>query len=184
MRLKKRGKVREKLAALSAGLIAATMAAQVEKAEAQSYDAQYYHSIFNGKNDDFGPGVAYSQIDAALLVYSEKGGRITAVEPTLDLSVHGSKGELLNFELIADAVSGATPNGAVKADILQTFVTPVKTPGTSATVTSASGGATIIHLPGQPAIRQYTVAAGLLPVDKGFKDHRGGFNFGYSQPVG
>ncbi|MDR3527610.1 MAG: DUF3570 domain-containing protein [Rhizomicrobium sp.] len=184
MQLKKRGKVREKLAALSAGLIAATMAAQVEKAEAQSYDTQYYQSLFSGKNDDFGPGVAYSQIDAALLVYSEKGGRITAIEPTLDLAVHGSKGELLNFELIADAVSGATPNGAVKADILQTFVTPVKTPGTSATVTSASGGATIIHLPGQAAIRQYTVAAGLLPVDKGFKDHRGGFNFGYSQPVG
>jgi opacity protein-like surface antigen len=184
VQLKKRGKVQGKLAALSASLIAATMAAQVEKAEAQSYDAQYYQSIFNGKNDDFGPGVAYSQIDAALLVYSEKGGRITAVEPTLDLTVHGSKGELLSFELIADAVSGATPNGAVKADVLQTFVTPTKTQGTTATVTSASGGATIIHLPGQAAIRQYTVAAGLLPVDKGFEDHRGGFNLGYSQPVG
>jgi hypothetical protein len=181
MQLKRRGKVREKLGVLSASLIAASIAAHVERADAQSYDSYYK---YDKPNDDFGPGVAYSQLDAALLVYSEKSGRITALEPTLNLAVHGPKDQLLTLELTADAVSGATPNGAVAADILQTFVTPVKTAGSSYSVTSASGGSTIVHVPGQPDIRQYTVAAGLLPMDKGFKDHRGAINLAYSQPWG
>jgi len=183
MQLTRRGKVREKLASLSAGLIAATVAAHVEKADAQYYDAQYYQKL-QTRNDDFGPGIAYSQLDAALLVYSEKGGRITAVEPTAELAVHGPKDQLLTLELTADAVSGATPNGAVKADVLQTFLTPAKTSGSSYSVSGASGGSTIVHVAGTQYARQYTVAAGLLPVDKGFRDHRGAFNLGYSQPWG
>jgi hypothetical protein len=183
MQLKKRPKIRDKLARLSAGLIAATMAAHVEQADAQSYDAQA-NQKYHARNDDFGPGIAYSQIDAALLVYSETGGRITALEPTLELTVHGPKDQILSLGLTADAVSGATPNGAVKADILQTFVTPTMTAGSSYSTTGASGGSTIVKVPGQPAVRQYTVAAGLLPMDKGFQDHRGAFNLGYSQPWG
>jgi hypothetical protein len=128
MQLKQRGKVRKKLGALSASLIAASMAAHVERADAQSTDMYYK---YDKRNDDFGPGIAYSQLDAALLVYAEQGGRITALEPTLNLAVHGPKDQLLTLELIADAVSGATPNGAVRADVLQTFVTPVKTEGSS-----------------------------------------------------
>lgn len=181
MQLRKRGKIREKLAVLSASLIAASVAAHVERADAQDTDGYYK---YDKRNDDFGPGIAYSQLDAALMVYSERGGRITALEPTLNLAVHGPKDQLLTLELTADAVSGATPNGAVRADILQTFVTPTKTAGSSYSVTSASGGSTIVHVPGQPAIRQYTVAAGLLPMDKGFKDHRGAFTLSYSQPWG
>ena len=183
MQLKKRPKIRDQLARLSAGLIAATVAAHVEQADAQTYDTQA-NQRYHARNDDFGPGIAYSQIDAALLVYSETGGRITAVEPTLELAVHGPKDQILSLGLTADAVSGATPNGAVKADVLQTFVTPTKTAGSSYSVTGASGGSTIVHVPGQPAMRQYTVAAGLLPMDKGFQDHRGAFNLGYSQPLG
>jgi hypothetical protein len=181
MQLKRRGKVRKKLGALSASLIAASVAAQVERADAQSSDMYYK---YDKQNNDFGPGIAYSQLDAALLVYAEQGGRITALEPTLNLAVHGPKDQLLTLELTADAVSGATPNGAVKADVLQTFVTPTKSAGSSYSVTSASGGSTIIHVPGQPAIRQYTVDAGQLPMDKGFEDHRGAFNLSYSQPWG
>lgn len=184
MQLKRRGKIIPKLGALSASLIAASVAAGVERAGAQDYDAQTWQSKYGQKNDDFGPGISYSQLDAALLVYAEKGGRITALEPTLNLAVHGPKDQLLNLELTADAVSGATPNGAVKADVLQTFVTPTKAAGSSYSVTSASGGSTIVHVPGQPAIRQYTVSSGLLPMDKGFKDHRAAISLAYSQPVG
>lgn len=180
MQLKRRGKIRDKLGALSAGLIAASVAAHVERADAQSYD----YSNHTTRNDDFGPGIAYSQIDAALLVYAEQSGRITAMEPTLSLAVHGPKDQLLTLELTADTISGATPNGAVRADVLQTFVTPVKTAGSSYSVTGASGGSTIVHVPGKPAVRQYTVDAGALPVDKGFHDHRGAINLGYSQPWG
>ena len=57
------------------------------------------------------------------------------------------------------------------------------------TVTSASGGSTVIHLPPTPgqiaaAARQYTVAANTLPVDKAFFDRREGIDFGWSQPLG
>lgn len=183
MQLKKRGKVREKLATLSASLIAATVAAHVEQADAQVYGSEYYNNTVT-RNDDFGPGIAYSQVDAALLVYSEQNGRITAIEPTAALTVHGPKDQLLTFELTADAVSGATPNGAVRANVAQTFSTPARTSGSSYSVSGASGGSTIVHVAGNDYIRQYTVAAGQLPMDKGFEDHRGAFNLGYSQPWG
>ena len=183
MQLKKRrrkGQVRETLAALSAGLVAAAVAMHPEDASAQSY----YDTAYGQNNDNFGPGVAYTQIDTALLVYEEAGGRVQAIEPALSMAIHGAKGQELNFELIADAVSGATPNGAVPSDQPQNFVTPVKISGGETTVTGASGGSTIIRLPGVPAIRQYTVAPNTLPVDKGFHDHRGAFSFGWSQPMG
>jgi hypothetical protein len=178
LRKRRAGRVREKLAALSAGLVAAAVSGQAAQAQS-TYEPEYGQN-----NNDFGPGVNYTQIDAALLVYQEQGGRVQAIEPALDLSVHGAKGEFLNLELIADAVSGATPNGAVPSDQIQTFQTPVKVSGGETTVTGASGGSTIVHLPGVPAVRQYTVAANTLPVDKGFRDHRGAFNFAFSKPVG
>ena len=33
------------------------------------------------ENDNFGPGIAYSELDSALLVYQEAGGRVQAIEP-------------------------------------------------------------------------------------------------------
>lgn len=192
LRKKKRsGQVRERLAAVSASLLAATIATGADKAVAQQ---EYYGPEYGLENNNFGPGIAYSELDTALLVYKEAGGRVQAIEPATDLSVHGPDGQELTFGLIADAVSGATPNGAVPSDLAQTFVTPVKVRGPSSgggttTVTSASGGSTIIHLPTTPGqvttvARQYTIAANLLPMDKGFHDHRLAFNFGYAQPMG
>ncbi len=193
MQLKKKrrkGQVRESLATFSASLLAATIATHADKAMAQ----QYYDAGSGYNNDNnFGPGVAYSEIDSALLVYKESGGRVQAIEPATDLSVHGADGQELTLGLVADAVSGATPNGAAPSDQTQTFVTPVKIvtgghSGGTATVTSASGGSTVIHLPSTPGqvstvARQYTVAPNTLPVDKGFHDHRMAFNFGYSRPL-
>ena len=193
MQLKKKraGQVRESLAVFSASLLAATIVTHADEAQAQQLN---YGSSYGSKNDNFGPGIAYSQLDSALLVYQESGGRVRAIEPAMDLSVHGAAGQELTLGLVADAVSGATPNGAVPSDLTQTFITPVKTRGASTgggteTVTSASGGSTIIHLPSTPgqvttSARQYTIAAGLLPMDKGFHDHRMAFNFGYAQPIG
>jgi len=182
LKTRRRGRVRKRIAKLSAGLLAASLAGQSRDAAAQ-YDT--------GSNDNFGPGIAYSQLDAALLIYQEPGGRVSATEPTLDLSVHGADGRELSLGFVADAVSGATPNGAVPSTLPQNFVTPLKAVGSTATLTSASGGSTIIHLPPTPGQlaqaalgRQYTVAADTLPVDKGFRDHRGAFNFGWAQPLG
>ena len=162
------------------------MAGHTDKAAAQGY-----YEPNNGNNDNFGPGIAYSELDSALLVYQEAGGRVRAIEPTANLAVHAADGRELTLGVVADAVSGATPNGAVPSNQTQTFVTPIKAHGSSMTVTGASGGSTIIQIPPTPGQlaaaalgRQYTVAPNTLPVDKGFRDHRGAFSFGWSQPLG
>lgn len=186
LKKKRRGHVRERIGALSAGLLAATVASHSETATAQDL---FSGPGYSQRNDNFGPGITYSELDSALLVYQEAGGRVMAIEPTLSLSSFGSAGQELNLEFVVDAVSGATPNGAVPSNQPQNFITPLKAQGTSVTVTSASGGSTVIHLPPNPgqiaaAARQYTVAPNTLPVDKGFFDHRGAFNFGWSQALG
>jgi hypothetical protein len=193
MQLKRRSKrrarhVRERLAGFAATLLAAAVTTQSGQALAQDYSGD---AGYGNEDDAFGPGIAYSQIDSAVLVYQESGSRVRAIEPAIDLSVHSPGGDLLTLGVVADAVSGATPNGAVPSDRTQTFVTPVKARGSTATVTGASGGSTIIQLPPTPGQvaqaalgRQYVIAPNVLPVDKGFHDHRGAFNFGWSQPLG
>jgi hypothetical protein len=171
---------------MSASLLAATVAGHADSAMAQAY-----YEPQDARNDNFGPGVAYSEFNSAILVYQEAGGRVEATEPTASLTIHGADGRALSLGVVADAISGATPNGAVPSDKSQTFVTPIKARGSSASVTSASGGSTIIQLPPTPGQlaqaalgRQYTVAPNTLPVDKGFRDHRGAITFGWSQPLG
>ncbi len=175
---------REGLARISVGLLAGALPAAGARAQSYEFGAPV-------RNDNFGPGFNFAQIDAALLVYQESGSRIMAMEPTLDLSVHGADGRALTLSAVADAVSGATPNGAVPSDKPQNFVTPLQPAGSSATVTSASGGSTVIKLPptpGQVAAaalgRQYTVPANVLPEDEGFHDHRAALSGGWTQPVG
>ena len=179
--------VRQNLARISAGLLSATLPASVQPAAAQAAYGQDY----DGQNDNFGPGFSYSQLDAALLVYQEAGSRVSAVEPTLNLAVNGADGRQLRLGMVADAVSGATPNGAVPSSQPQNFLTPIKARGSTATVTGASGGSTVIQLPPTPGQiaaaaqgRQYTVPANTLPVDKGFRDHRAAATFGWTQPWG
>lgn len=187
MQLSQRGAFCGKLARLSAALISASLAAGHTSAHGQDYDEVGYEK----PNNVFGPGVAYSQFDAAMLVYAEQGGRVTAIEPTASLAIHGADGRQLTLNAVADAVSGATPNGAVPATVSQNFVTPLRPVGSSVTVTSASGGSTVIQLPptpGQVATaalgRQYTVPANSLPEDRGFHDHRGALDVGWAQPLG
>lgn len=194
MQLKKRkksGQVRERLAALSASMLTAAVAMHADTAAAQERPSG---SEYGYNDDNFGTGIAYSELTAALLVYKESGGRVQAIEPSTDLAVHGATGQEFTLGLTADAVSGATPNGATPSDQVQTFITPLKTRGPSSgggsvTVTTASGGSTIISLPSTPgqvstSARQYTVAENLLPMDKGFRDRRYAINLGYAQPVG
>ena len=107
--MKKRKGVRENLARISAGLLAATLPAA---AAAQPYNGFDY----GGENDNFGPGFSYSQLDAALLVYQESGSRVSAIEPTANFTMHAADGRQLSLGAVADAVSGATPNGAVPSD--------------------------------------------------------------------
>ena len=153
--------------------------------------AQDFYGLDKKGRDNFGPGIAYSEFDSALLVYQEAGGRVQAIEPTGSLTLHGPAGQQLSLSGTIDAVSGATPNGAVPSDKSQTFVTPLKAAGSSVTVTSASGGSTVIQLPPTPGQlasaalgREYTVPPNALPVDRGFHDHRIALSAGWSQQLG
>ncbi|MDE2351955.1 MAG: DUF3570 domain-containing protein [Alphaproteobacteria bacterium] len=169
------GQLRDTLATLSLGLVAANTI-HVAPAAAQSTDENL--------------SLPYSQLDAAYLSYQEANGRVSASEPTASLAIHGQGGQVLTLGLTADTVSGATPNGAVPSDLAQNFVTPLKASGSSVTVTTASGGSTVITLPPTPGQlaaaalgRMYTVPGNNLPMDRAFYDERKAGTIGWAQPL-
>ncbi len=87
-------------------------------------------------------------VDSALAYYHEE-GRIQAVEPVVDVSKTYADGQALNFNVTFDALSGASPNGALTSHSPQTFASP-------------SGKAS----------HAYTTAPGDLPVDPHYQDDR------------
>lgn len=183
-RRKRRGAVRETIATLSLGLVAAGVAGATNAKAGIFTDNNF--NVATGL-----PNLPYAEFDGALLLYQEAGGRVQATEPTVDMILHGRDGRQLSLEFTADTVTGATPNGATPSDTVQTFITPLKAVGSSVTVTSASGGSTVIQLPPTPGQiaaaalgRQYTTAPNTLPVDRGFYDERKAGNFSWSQPLG
>ena len=98
-------------------------------------------------------------IDSSLLYYGESDGRVTDV--SLDVGVRRALDEdrAFNFNLTIDSLTGATPNGAVPANFLQTF-------------TGASGG------------NSYIVQPGELPLDPTFLDTRVALSGGWQQSLG
>jgi Protein of unknown function (DUF3570) len=87
-------------------------------------------------------------VDSALAYYHEN-GRVTAVEPVVNVSKVFADGESLSFNATFDALSGASPNGALPSRSSQTFTGP-------------SGKAS----------RAYTIAPGQLPADPNYSDNR------------
>jgi hypothetical protein len=87
-------------------------------------------------------------VDSALAYYHED-GRIQAIEPVLDVAKVFADGQALNFDVTFDALSGASPNGALASRTAQTFASP-------------SGN--LKH--------RYTTAPGQLPVDPDYQDDR------------
>jgi hypothetical protein len=87
-------------------------------------------------------------VDSALAYYHEN-GRVTAVEPVVNVSKVFADGESLNFNATFDALSGASPNGALPSRSSQTFTGP-------------SGKAS----------HAYTIAPGQLPSDPNYSDTR------------
>ena len=130
----KPGRIRESLALATCSLLA-TVPTQVKAAD---YQAPW-------------------EVDSSLLYYSEK-DRVTAYEPVLGLRKEIGDDEFLNFKLVADVLTGATPNGAVPTDYPQTFTSP-------------SGK------------NSYTSPANEIPMDKSFKDLRVAINGGWTKPL-
>jgi hypothetical protein len=87
-------------------------------------------------------------VDSALAYYHED-GRIQAVEPVVDVSKAFADGQTVSINVTFDALSGASPNGALTSRTAQTFASP-------------SGRKQ--HL--------YTTAPGQLPVDPNYEDDR------------
>ena len=87
-------------------------------------------------------------VDSALAYYHED-GRIQAIEPVVDVAKVFADGQALNFNVTFDALSGASPNGALTSRTAQTFASPS----------------------GKPQHR-YTTAPGQLPVDPDYEDDR------------
>jgi len=98
-------------------------------------------------------------LDVSVLNYSEGDGRVSAIEPVIELSrrFHGGQEASLKFTL--DALTGATPSGASTTNVPQTFTRP-------------SG-----H-------ESYTVQAGEVPLDDTFHDTRVAVNGSWKQPLG
>ena len=133
---KSAGHIRDTLATLSLGLIAANVAVGPATAQ-QSTDTT-----------DATPGevtltLPYFQVDSAYLSYAESGGRVQATEPSINLSYHDSGGGVLTLGFQEDSVTGATPNGATPADVAQSFVTPVKVKTSTASSSSGTGTTTV-----------------------------------------
>jgi len=98
-------------------------------------------------------------VDSALAYYHEN-GRVQAVEPVVDVSKIFADGESLNFNATFDALSGASPNGALPSRSSQTFTGP-------------SGKASHV----------YTIAPGQLPADPNYHDTRFAAGGGWTLPL-
>ncbi|HVU09944.1 MAG TPA: DUF3570 domain-containing protein, partial [Phototrophicaceae bacterium] len=152
-----RGGIGAALGALTANLLAATAA------HAQTVDTSVYQPDVSDNASDSGDsssgtdiGSGLARVDSAILFYNESGGRVRAVEPTSNITLNASDGRVVSFRFTADTLTGATPNGATPWNQAQTFTTPAHAPGTTTTVTSASGNAHLVTIPGTgTVVRQY-----------------------------
>ncbi|MCK9531364.1 MAG: DUF3570 domain-containing protein [Gammaproteobacteria bacterium] len=98
------------------------------------------------------------EVDSAVLFYSEGSDRISLVEPVVGLRKALGDDEYVGMRIVIDALTGASPNGAIATDAVQTFTTP-------------SGDAS------------YTVQPGETPLDPTFKDHRIALNGVWEKPL-
>ena len=99
-----------------------------------------------------GPAPNTWSIDTALAYYHED-GRIQAIEPVVNVLKDFGDGETVGLNLTFDALSGASPNGALPSRNVQTFASPS---GKNLTT---------------PA-KDYTTSPGQLPVDSHYHDQR------------
>ncbi len=86
-------------------------------------------------------------VDSSFLYYSESDGRVSAFEPAVRAGIDLGDDEFINFQVVVDVLTGATPNGAHKSTTVQTFTNP-------------SGNSS------------YTIQPGELPLNTTFKDNR------------
>lgn len=129
-------------------------------------------------------------VDAAFLAYHEV-GRVQALEPEINASHKFDDDGTLSLGFAADSLTGATPLGAVPSTLTQTYVRPYKVVplGTPVTVTSASGGSTVVIIPPATGAKTQTLGASTMvapntyPLDHGFYDQRLAGHVGWEQAL-
>ena len=138
------------------------------------------------------------QAETAVRYYSED-GRVTSVEPVLQLSNTDEQDRTISINIAYDSLSGASPNGAAVSDQVQTFTSTSGAANTATnyssntpqTTTSASGR-TLTTRDGDDddedeysagTVSQYQAKAGEVPLDPSFSDHRFAFSMNISQPI-
>lgn len=97
-------------------------------------------------------------IDSAFLLYSESDNRVSAAEPVISATKNYDADTSLNFKIVADTLTGASPNGATPSDEVQTFTSP-----------SGKGS--------------YSAAAGEQPLDDTFRDTRIALSSNWAAPI-
>jgi len=97
--------------------------------------------------------------NTALLYYGEDGGRVQDLSLNILTRLALVDDRALSLGVTVDTLTGATPNGAIRQAVPQTFTRP-------------SGNGT------------YTIAAGGLPLDDTFKDTRVALTAGWEQTLG
>ena len=160
--------MRRALAAAAAGLLASG------HAEAQEPPAE----------------VPATTVDSALLVYHEV-NRVQAIEPEVNVTHKLDEDSTFSFGITADSLTGATPLGAVPSTLAQTYVRPYRIIplGTPVTVTTASGGSTVVLVPPATGAKSQTLAASTIvppntyPLDHGFYDRRIAGHAGWEQAL-
>ena len=177
------GQISSALGLMTASLLAAN-AAHAQTASGGPAFPLPLPAPATGAVDDTVTDAGLTRIDSSVLFYAESGGRVKATEPVVSATLNSDSGDVLTMRFTADALTGATPNGAAPWKAVQTFITPAQAPGSTKTVTSASGGSTIVTIPGTGTVaRQYTSEPNSLPVDSGFKDMRYALDLGYSDAL-
>jgi hypothetical protein len=99
------------------------------------------------------------EVDTSLLYYGEDASRVTDGSLTTSIRRVLDEDRSYGLSLTVDVLTGATPNGAVPANSVQTFTSP-------------SGGQT------------YRIAAGEPPIDPNFKDTRVALSGNWQQALG
>jgi hypothetical protein len=97
--------------------------------------------------------------NSALLYYGEADDRVEDISLSFLAKRLLVDDRTLSIGLTVDVLTGATPNGAIRQDVPQTFTRP-------------SGDSV------------YTIRAGALPLDDTFKDTRAALTLGWEQPLG
>lgn len=135
-------------------------------------------------------GAPTTTIDSALLVYHEV-NRVQAIEPEINVSHQVDEDSTFSFGIAVDSLTGATPLGAVPSSLPQTYVRPYKLIplGTPVTVTTASGGSTVVIVPPATGAKTQTLGASTTvapytyPLDHGFYDRRVAGHMGWEQAL-